>query len=209
VSPMRRFAFLLPAALTLASRPSLADTPSPAPVPPPPADGATARVHIVTKSPAVSLEQLQPDASGAAPSYNEVCTTPCDALLPVDGWYRIAGKHVVETRTFKLHAPSTVLSVDARSKDIQTAVAAVGFTGFIVGLVGLVGLVVTAARAVEGWSPSKETTYGLLGALGGGMGVGFVSVGTIVLNQTSVRDEAQQKLARVRAPSGLTATFHF
>lgn len=179
------------------------------------APGPTAVVHIHSKR-KVSLETPSCDSSG---EWIAVCESPCDVELPLDRDYRIGGKGVRASDTFRIlvrPGGRAVLTVDAGSKDA----AALGTAGLVGGIVltllglgeaGIASLITNedcpqlpqvdrpACEALERREREQATRPGLLAA---GAGVVLAIAGGIAMgaNGTDVKAGAPKTSAWTRTP---------
>jgi hypothetical protein len=125
----------------VSSSPAPAPSASPKPAP----DGPHVRVHITTPK-QVILYRRAPGST----SWSRVCTSPCDAEVPLGGSYRITGNGVPATAPFSIEAnPGSVvdLAVDPASTGGMIGGGFLAATGGTIGFVGLVLAAVGEAGA--------------------------------------------------------------
>lgn len=170
--------------------PSTAWKPPPPPPPtpgPPPITGPTLLVHIDSPRP-VRLEHYDPARS----NWDELCNSPCDMQVPVEGDYRIAGVGVKASNRFAMTGKAgdrIVIDVNPASKGWFAA----GIVGGGVGLLTIsVGLYVV-----------------LVGAIGSSIDKGFCSgtstTGCAASQQTTSSDSIKAAGWTITAVGGVLA----
>jgi hypothetical protein len=156
--------------------------PAQAEYPGPPAPRDDVLVDIHTGDAAAGLEPAQFGAGR--------CLAPCQKPFPRDGYYRITGEGIVESKAFQLPASGrqVTLNVNTGSKTVETTGAVLGVGGFVV--IGGVALYSLKEALGNIDTPVSKTTqevtaYGMLA------GLGIVVLGGILYfrSYTSVRSK--------------------
>jgi hypothetical protein len=148
---------------------------APPPEPPKPnvRSGPTVVVHIDSPKP-VRLERFDP----SRPNWDDMCTSPCDVAVPVDGEYRLVGTDLMASSRFTLeanHGDRVVLDVSTASKWWFAAGVGMGGAGIIVAVYGLFFYGEGALFSSAGDSQSKQFGDGEKA-----VGVAVIAAGAII-----------------------------
>jgi hypothetical protein len=164
----------------------------------------TAVVHL-DADPDVALQSVSPGTGRWA----TVCAGPCDAPVPIDREYRVAGPGIRSSRPFRIHAAPgqhvtiTVNAASAAARSAGVALSSIGSAAIIIGVIVLVYGALGACEQTDAFGDCLQTqpdggveTAGAIIALAGAA----VLVGGVILYLNNARTTTTESVPAALAP---------
>ncbi len=137
--------------------------------------------------------------------YDPVCTAPCEADVPARGRYRVRGDGMVQSAAFHLPQGEPRVGLQVNGGSLAGVVLGVVMMGVGITAMGIGGVFMLVGASERAPNDGSGTETGGAITLGAGAGLTGLGLYLVLANQTDVRTDHGQELARDGRVNGPTA----
>lgn len=128
--------------------------------------------------------------------YDPVCTAPCEADVPARGRYRVRGEGMVQSSAFHLPQGEPRVGLQVNGGSLGGVVGGVVMMGFGIVAMSIGGIFMLVGASERAPNDGSGTEIGGAITLGAGAGLTGLGLYLVLANQTDVRTDRGQELAR-------------